>query len=78
MRANFTGFGRRKRGVSEIRCKDTMNKLGFANFFAKKNQKKRKVRERAIKLPCKRRKIRCPDQIRTQGTKGGLSPQWAR
>jgi hypothetical protein len=31
-----------ERGVSEIRCKDTSNILGFANFFAKKNQKNAK------------------------------------
>ena len=38
MRANFTGL-EGGWGVSQIRCKGTMNKLGFANFFAKKNQK---------------------------------------
>ena len=58
MRANFTGFGRRKRGVSEIRCKDTSNILVFANFFAKKIQKN-----------AYEQKYMCPDQIRTQGTK---------
>ena len=42
MRANFTGVGRRERGVSEIRCKGTMNKLGFANFLRKKIQKNAK------------------------------------
>ena len=30
----------------ELRCKDTMKKLGFANFFAKKNQ------ENAFSLYC--------------------------
>ena len=78
VRAVLTGFGRRERGVSEIRCKGTMNKWGFANFFAKKIKKKQSEGAgNQIALQKKKDKMSGSDPD-ARDKEGFLSPQWAR